>query len=246
MKAILICAGYATRLYPLTENQSKCLLPILGKPILNHILDKIDKIKEIDQVFIISNSKFYNQFTWWVSNQKGFSKEIQIVDEQSTAPENQKGGIYGALEAIKEHNINDDILMLFGDNYSSIDLSEFIRFANQKQTTCLACYQLDNKEGAKKFGVIETDQNFKILYIEEKPENPKSNLVATGIYFIKKQDIPKLKQYNKKLDEAGELNPSKNITHFIKEIYKDQDIFAFPFKGQWADIGTKEDYEKLK
>ena len=247
MKCIIISAGYATRMYPLTLNQAKPLLPIKGRPILNYIVEKIQNIREIDAIYINSNDKFYLNFTWWLTkNEKNFSKSITIMNEMSTAPENQKGGIFGSILTINENDINDDVLILYGDNLFSFDLNDFISFFKEKKSTCLACYKLLNLEEAKKFGNVEIDAENKITEIKEKPKEPTSNLAITGIYIIKKEDIPKLKEFYKKLEENNQLNPHSNMTHFIQEIYKKQDIFAFPFSGDWVDIGTVEYYEKVK
>jgi len=247
MKCIIIAAGYATRMYPLTENQAKSLLPIKGKAILSYIVEKIGKVQEIDSIYILSNNKFYTNFAWWLSNNKAyFSKPIEIIDEHSTAPENQKGGIFGCLTAINQFNIDDDLLILYGDNLFELDLKNFVDFFIEKKSTCLACYELPSLEEAKKFGNIEIDSENKITEIKEKPKEPKSNLAITGIYIIKKQDISKLREYYNTLELTKQLSPHSNITFFIQDIYKKQDIFAFPFSGQWADIGTIEDYEKVK
>jgi len=247
MKCVITSAGYGTRLYPLTLNQSKSLLLVKGKPILNYIIEKIDKIKEVDSIYITSNNKFYTNFSWWLlNNQKNFSKPIEIVDELSTAPENQKGGIFGCMTVLNQFNIDDDLLILYGDNLFELDLQNFVDFFNKKRSTCLACYKLKSLEEAKKFGNVEIDSENKIIEIKEKPEKPKSDLSITGIYAVKKQDISKLRDYYQMLEKTNQLNPSSNLTFFIEQIYKKQDVYAFPFSGQWADIGTLEDYEKVK
>lgn len=247
MKAILICAGYATRLYPLTETQPKPLLPVKGKPILNHLLKKLNEIEEIDKVYVTSNNKFYLKFLdWAVKTQKNFSKKLFLVNEHSTAPENQKGGIYSFHISVNDNKIKDDVLILYGDNLFSLDLKEFIKFFKEKKSTCLACFKLSNKEDAKKFGIVQIDEKNQIIDIEEKPKEPRSDLAITGIYLIKKKDLGKADKFFKNLEKNNQLNPSKNMTHFIQDIYKKQKVYAFPFSGQWLDIGSKEDYEKVK
>jgi glucose-1-phosphate thymidylyltransferase len=247
MKAILLCAGYGTRLLPLTENQPKALLPVKGKPILNYIIEKIQNVKEISQIYVISNDKFYTSFAWWLTkNQKNFSKPINIVNTGSITIEDQKGGINDTLLAINENNLDDDLLIIFGDNLFSFNISKLIDFFKQKQSNCLACYQLQNIKDAKKFGIIDLDENNKIIDIEEKPQEPKTDLLVTGIYIIKRQDIEKLRKFYEDSKEKSKLNPSHSITHFFQDLYKKQDVFALPFSGEWCDIGNLEDYEKVK
>jgi glucose-1-phosphate thymidylyltransferase len=247
MKAIILCAGYATRMLSLTVNQPKQLLSIKGKPILSYIIEKLEKIDEIDKVYVVSNNKFYLNFTWWLSqNQNHYSKEIEIVNEGSNVVRDQLGVIYNIILTIKENEIDDDILVIFGDNMFSFDLRDFLNFFYDKYTSCLGCYELKNINGARKFGVVEIDAENNILSIEEKPEEPKSNLIVTGVYLIKKDDIPKLMDFYEESKEHKDLNASHSMTHFFIWLKKIQQIYAFKFQGEWQDIGTLGDYEKVK
>ena len=245
MKAILVCAGYARRLYPLTENQPKALLPVKGKPIIDYLIEKVENIKEISSIYLISNNKFYMKFAWWLSS-KRFPKSIDLVDTGSVTVEDQLGSINDCLMALDQFNIDDDILILYGDNIFSLDINQFIEFFKEKKATCLACYEIKDPEDVKKFGIVTIDKNKKIIKTEEKPEKSDSNLAVTGIYIIKKEDIPKLREFYKKSKEEKKLNPGWGLTYFIKDLYKTQEVYAFPFSGDWIDIGSKEDYEKVK
>jgi glucose-1-phosphate thymidylyltransferase len=247
MKCIISAAGYAIRLYPLTENQPKPLLLIKNKPIINHIIEKVDKIKDIEDIYVVSNNRFYSKFSAWKEdNQQNFSKKLHIVDEYSTSPENQRGAIFGGLVAITENNIADDIFVIYADNLFSLDPGDFIDFSKKKQASCLACYKLQNIEDARKFGVISINEDCKIIDIEEKPQQPKSSLIVTGLYIIMKEDIEKLKEFFKKSEEKSLSNSGLSFTYFFKDIHVKQDVYGFPFSGQWIDIGNKEDYEKIK
>jgi glucose-1-phosphate thymidylyltransferase len=150
------------------------------------------------------------------------------------------------LIAIKQFDLDEDLLILYSDNLFSVDLDEMIHFFEEKGASGLACYKLKNKQDAKKFGIIEIDSENRIIGTEEKPQEPKSDLAVTGIYFIKKEDIIKSKDFLKKSEKEGKLYPGFGLTHFIQDIYKKQPVYAFPFSGQWTDIGTLEDYERVK
>jgi glucose-1-phosphate thymidylyltransferase len=247
MKCIITAAGYGTRLYPLTENQAKPLLQVKGKPIINYVVEKADKIKEVDSIYIVSNNKFYTNFSWWLStNEKNFKKPIEIIDTGSTNPENALGAIHDGLMAVEKFNIDEDIIFLYPDIIFSLDINDFVSFFKEKQTSCLACYELKDKEQAKRMGIIETDSENKMIGVEEKPKEPKSNLAVAGMYILKKEDLSKLKEFLKKSEKEGKLDAGFGLTYFIIDLYKKQPVFAFPFSGEWIDIGTIEDYEKLK
>jgi len=245
MKCIIVCAGYATRLYPLTEDQPKALLHVKGKPIVEYLVDKIRQVKDIDSIYIISNNKFYMKFAWWLSSKK-FPKSIDLVDTGSINIEDQLGPIHDCMMALDQFNIKEDILVLYGDNLFSLDINRFIEFFKEKKATCLACYKIDNPADTKKFGIVTVDENKKITKTEEKPEKSDSNLAVTGIYIIKKEDLPKLRAFYQKSEEEKKLSPGWGLTYFIQDLYKKQDVYAFPFSGEWVDIGSKEDYERIK
>ncbi len=246
MKAFIIAAGFATRLHPLTLNQPKALLPIKNKPILNYIIEKIEKVPEVDRIYIVSNEKFYLNFKAWLdSNQKNSLKPIFIFNEGSTSAEHQKGVIDHCVEIMNQDNINDDLLILYGDNFFSLELNKFAEFFKNKRSTCLACYALSALDEAKKFGNIKIDQNNKIIEIKEKPQNPESNLAVTGIYLIKKDDLNDLRNFHQKSKKENKLSTHWSMTYFILDLYLKKDVYAFPFSGDWIDIGSKEDYKKI-
>lgn len=245
MKAIIIAAGYATRLYPLTLEQPKALLCVKGKPIIEYMVDKVNETKEIDSIYILSNNKFYMKFAWWLTSKK-FPKSIEIMDTGSIDINDQLGPIHDCIMCLDQFNIKEDILVLYGDNIFSIDLEEVIKFFKEKNASGLACYELKSSEDVKKFGIVTVDESKKIIKTEEKPEKSDSNLAVTGIYFIRKEDLPKLMDFYKKGEKEGKANPSFGLTYFIKDLLEKQDVYAFPFSGDWIDIGSKEDYERIK
>lgn len=243
MIAIILAAGYGTRLLPLTFDKPKALLPVKGKTLLSYILEKIP----LDmKTFVVSNEKFYLNFVWWSQQNKQIFPNVEIFSTGSLSVEDQKGGVNDLLLTLEQNEIDDDLLVVYGDNFFSFNLNKLMDFFNEKQASCLACYQLQDIKNARKFGVVDIDENNKIIDIEEKPQEPKTDLVVTGIYIIKKQDILKLKKYYEKVKSRDELKPSHGIMHFFQEAYKKQDVYAFPFSGFWKDIGTLKDYEEIK
>ena len=240
MKAIILCAGYATRLYPLTLDKPKSLLEVSGKPILDYIVGKIEKIKEVDEIFVVANEKFYNHFEKWLEeNKKYFVKKINIINDQTETNETRLGGIGDLDFVIRKEKINDDLLVVLGDNLFDFDLISFSEFFKQNNGVCIGVYDLKNKGEAKQLGVLEI-KNKKLISFEEKPQNPKTTIISTGIYFFPKEEITTIKNYMK-TDK-----PKDGPGYLILDLLKSQKIHAFEFKGKWFDIGTKEVYEKIK
>ena len=181
MKLIILAAGYATRLYPLTLSQPKPLLKVAGKPMMEHVLDNVATIPYIDHAYVVTNEKFADHFKAWADGyhhpQLRFS--FTIVNDGSTDDSNKLGAIGDMYLVITKHEISDDIIVVGGDNLFSSDLSEFGEFCRQKNAPVLGVYDVGNLEEIKKYNAIEIDETERITYFEEKPAHPKSTL--TGI-----------------------------------------------------------------
>jgi len=241
MKAIILAAGYATRLYPLTLNKPKALLPVSGKPILNYIVEKVEEIEDIDEVFIITNDKFYMDFVYWLAqNEKNFSKKIEILNDGTTSNETRLEGIGDLRFVIKEKNINDDILVLASDNLFEDSLINLVDSFKKKRAVTNAVFKLEEKEEAKKFGVVEIDSEGRIIGFEEKPQEPKTNLASGAIYIFPKEFLKNIEEYMEREKSKGAIG------FLIQNFYKKQEVCASLFKGKWFDIGSKESYEKVK
>ena len=240
MKSIILCAGYATRLYPLTLEKPKSLLPISNKPILNYIIEKVEKLNDIDEIFIVTNDKFFPVFLEWLDDyQSFFNTKIKIINDETKTNDTRLGGI-GDLEfAIKKEKINEDLLVILGDNLFDFDLISFSEFFKKINEISIGVYDLKNKEKVKQLGVLEI-KNQKLISFEEKPQNPKSTIISTGIYLFPGKDLKKISDY------MNTGKPEDGPGYLILNLLKSQDIYAFEFKGRWFDIGMKEIYEEVK
>lgn len=233
MKCILLCAGYGTRLYPLTLDRPKPLLPIAGKPMIEHILEKIEKVEDIDEVLIVTNNKFFNNFRNW-KRKYSFSKPIKIINDNTNSDEGRLGAVGDIGFAIEKEKIEDDIFIVAGDNLFKFDLRKLFDFFKEKNTSVIALYDVQAKNIAVgKYGVIELDGNNKIINLEEKPKEPKTTLVSTACYILTEEDIKELK---KSLNEEG----GDNIGDFLRKLIKIKKIYGLVFKEKWFDIGTSD------
>jgi len=240
MKAVILCAGYATRLYPLTLDKPKSLLEISGKPLLNYIIEKVEKINEIDEIFIVTNEKFFRDFEEWLEKCNGkFAKKIEIINDKTKTNETRIGGIGDLDFTIREKRIDEDLLVVLGDNLFDFDLNGIFSAFKKNNEVTVGVYDLKEKEQAKNFGVLKI-KNQKLISFEEKPQNPKSTIVSTGIYLFPKKEIKTINDY------MTTDKPKDGPGYFILDLLKKQEIRIFEFKGRWFDIGTKEVYEKIK
>ena len=239
MKCIILAAGYATRLYPLTKNTAKPLLEVAGKPILKHILEKVERIDVVDDIYIVTNDKFYSDFVNWVNNNPS-GKEITVINDQTTTNDNRLGAIADIQYVIQREKLAEDVLVLAGDNLFDFELTDFVDFYHTTKADCITTHQLDDVEEIKRTGVVEVNDNKIVTSFEEKPEHPKSNLAVPPFYIYQKETLPLIDQY------IAEGNNPDAPGHFIPWLIKHKDVYAYEFSGQRYDIGTMESYEKVQ
>lgn len=225
------------RLYPLTKNFPKPLLVIKNKPIIDHLIDDLENGKKIDQYIIVSNHNFINHFNEW---KKTRSENIIILDDGATSNETRLGAVKDFYFAIEKLNINDDTIILAGDNLLEFSLNEFIGFYESKNKSCVMAYYEQEMRVLQKCGVVEFNSNYKVISMEEKPLEPKSNYVAPAFYLYRKEDLHLFKkglESGCKIDAPG---------HFLEWASKHTDTYVFIMPKNRIDIGTLEDYNKAK
>lgn len=240
MKAILLGAGYATRLYPLTKDKAKPLLEVAGKTITDHIVEKIINVPQVDEIIIVTNNKFASQFEEWVATAK-YDMKFTVVNDGTLTNETRLGAIGDIQFVIEQENISDDLLVLAGDNLFDFELSEFTDFANQKNSDALAMYIEDDMKQLKRSGVALINPETKlILEFTEKPDEPRSNYSVPTFYVLKKDSLALIKQY---LNEGNNPDAPGN---FIPYLIETNDVYAFVFEGKRYDIGTLESYDRVQ
>lgn len=235
MKNIVIAAGYATRLGELTKNFPKPLLKIGNNTILGRMLDDIDKIPEIDEHIIITNHRFAQIFTDWAAGQH-YAKPITIVDDGTETNETRLGAVCDLLFAMDKLSIDDDLLVVAADNLLFFSFQEFVDFAKAKGTSCIMCHEQPSIEKLQRTGVVELDDNNKVLGMEEKPQVPKSHWAVPPFYIYLKKDQDLVRHsvaYGCGKDAPG------NLAHYMVE---HATMHAWPMSAGRFDIGSLDTY----
>nr|MDO8118668.1 nucleotidyltransferase family protein [Candidatus Sigynarchaeota archaeon] len=232
MKAIILAGGFAKRMWPLTENRAKALLPIAGKPIIEHILKKFEHISAIHDLYVSTNKKFENDFKRWIARVKT-TKNLSLIVEPHNREENKMGAIGGLKFFIDTCKIDDDLLVIAGDNLFEFDIDELLDFNTMTTDSVVALYDIADIETVRKrFGVAVVNEKGNIVAFEEKPAEPSSTLISTGIYVFKRADLQLIHAY---LDEK--MNPDAP-GFFIKWLTAKRTVKGFIFTGYWFDIGS--------
>jgi len=237
MKCLILAAGYATRLYPLTKNFPKPLLEVAGKTILDWLIEDIDQSGLVDEYIVISNHKFAPIFEEWAANH---SQHISVLDDGTSSNETRLGAVRDIQFAIENKQLNDDLLVIAGDNLLSFSLVDFINYAQRKGTTCVMRFYEDDKMRLSKCGVAEVNADDLILSMEEKPAEPKSNWCIPPFYFYKSVDVRLVK---KGIETGCGVDAPGS---FIAWLCQQTQVHAFEMPGRRYDIGSLESYEKVK
>ncbi|MBI4550365.1 MAG: nucleotidyltransferase family protein [Candidatus Omnitrophica bacterium] len=237
MKAIVLCAGYATRLYPLTLDQPKPLLPVGGKPILEHILAQIAEIPDVDEVFLITNAKFRRHFDEW-KKKLSYSRPVTVLNDDSMTNDDRLGAIRDLDLVLETARVQEDTLVVAGDNVFRFSLRDFTDYARSKSPDItVGCVDLGSREEAHRYGVIDLAPDRKMRAFLEKPKDPPSSLVSMGLYYFPKSKLARIKEFLKNRE-----NPDAP-GYFIQWLLEHDNIWGYPFEGVWYDIGDMNSYE---
>lgn len=231
MKAIILVAGYATRLYPLTKDTPKPLLKVGGKAIIDYIVEEINTLDAVDSIFVISNHKFASHFEKW-AEAKNNIKPITVFDDGTDSDETKRGAIGDIQYTIEEGKIDDDVVIIAGDNLFTYSLKEYYDFYSEKKSDCVCVKQFDDMEMIKQLGVVLMDENCKVLELEEKPQQPKSNKAAFATYMYTKETVKLFKTY---LEEG---NSPDAPGYFLQWLHKKKPVYGYVMNGECYDIGT--------
>ena len=239
MNALILAAGYATRLYPLTLSKAKPLLPVGSKPIIEWLADHLIGLEDLRTIFIVTNAKFAKDFQAWADDYQHTQPKAQfkVINDGSTDDANKLGAI-GDINLVltRENIMHADLLVLAGDNLFSEPLDGFVRFARNTEAT-VALYDVGDLEAMKKYACVTTDASGVITAFEEKPAKPTTTLAAIALYYYSRAVLPLFVTYL-----ASGNNPDQP-GRFLQWLYLRKPVKTFEIKGQWLDIGSKETLE---
>ncbi len=237
MKAIVLAAGYATRLRPLTDQVPKPLLPLAGRPMLDYLCDSLDAVGEIDAVHVVTNGRFAQSFEEWAGARVGRAP-VRVHDDGTTSNETRLGATGDIRLVLDEAGIRGhDLLVVAGDNLFDYDLTDLVAFWRAKgKASAISIHDVGDLALAVRYAVVELDGDDRIVSLVEKPELPQSTLAATATYVFAAQHAALVDDYL----EAG--NPPDPIGLFPAWLYRQAPVYGYRFAGDWLDIG---DHEQL-
>jgi glucose-1-phosphate thymidylyltransferase len=229
MKALILAAGYATRLYPLTQTVAKPLLPLAGRPMLDYLLDRIRAVDEIDEVHVVTNHKFAESFRGWSQSRDGI-----VVHDDGTLSDEDRLGAIGDIGFVVEAAglAGDDLLVVAGDNLFDYSLAGFVSWWRAKgEASAVVLYDVGDVELAKQYSSVDLDSDERLTGFTEKPEHPTSPLVATAAYLYHRRHVPLVRRY---LEEG---NASDQPGRFIAWLVPRAPVYGYTVGGDWRDIG---------
>ena len=240
MKVLILAAGYATRLYPLTLTQPKPLLSVAGQPMIEYVLDNLAPIGGIDRVYVVTNAKFAGHFQQWSQAYRASKSKLDftIVNDGSTGDGNKLGAIGDTNLVITREKIQDDLIVVAGDNLFSHSLEDFGRHCRKMNAPVLAVYDVGSLEEIKKYNSITLDAAGRITFFEEKPKQPTSTLTGIALYYYPKAVLPLIQQY------VADGNNPDQPGRLVQWLYKRTPVYTWRVPGIWFDIGSKESLEQ--
>lgn len=238
MKALLLGAGYATRLYPLTKDRPKPLLPVAGVPILTRICEQLFKVKGLERIYVVSNHRFAAHYYGWLRDyqeQRAFPVPVDIYDDLTQSPDDRLGAIGDIQFVLRNAKVEDDLLVIAGDNLFEFSLQEFATFA-QARGAAVCLKDLGRKDKVTLYGAVEVNKEGRIVGFEEKPPKPRTTLVSIGVYYFPKIHLPLFQEF---LDQGqGKDAPG----HYLQWLYPRIPVYGYVVEGSWFDIGDIDSY----
>jgi len=236
VKALVLAAGYATRLYPLTETVAKPLLPVGGRPMIDHLLDRIDEVDDVDGVHVVTNHKFADSFLRWADAHEAAGVQIDVHDDGTTSEDDRLGAIGDIRFVVEQAGLDDDdLLVVAGDNLFDHSLADYALWWRGKgEASAVALYDVGDLELVTKYSTVELDEDDRLVGFVEKPEHPESTLVATATYIFHRSHVPLVERYLEEGNSADQ--PGRFVAWLVPRV----PVYGYRFEGEWRDIGDAE------
>ena len=239
MKVLLLAAGYAMRLYPLTENTPKPLLPVGGRPMIEYILDGVERISTAQDIYVVTNGKFAGHFETWAKSRRS-QKPVRVINDGTFTNETRLGALGDLSLVLKQEHIQDDVLVLAGDNYFTFDLNDFVKSAaGRKPFASVGIYDVKDLGLAQNYGLVTMGPDDKIRTFLEKPKVPETTLASRGIYYFPKETLALFDQF------IAEKNNLDAPGYFLSWLIGRSSVYGVVLPGQWVDIGDLKSYQTL-
>lgn len=239
MKSVILAAGYATRMYPLTKKIPKPLLSVGAFSILDRLLMDLDTIDNIDEHCIVSNATFFSHFVDWKSR-SDYKKPIRLINDGTTSNETRLGAVRDILLVIEQLAEPIDLLVLAGDNVLDFSFRGFVAYAQSKGSSCITCHEEPSIPALQKTGVLETNAQFKVIALHEKPQNPPSHWAVPPFYYYRKEDLGII---STAIEAGCGFDAPGNLASWLCTRVP---MYAWPLPGKRYDIGDLEGYEIVK
>ena len=223
MKALILAAGYATRLRPLTDSIPKQLLPVGGRPMVDWILDRVEQTSA-DEIHLVTNARFAEDFARWAVD-----KDVIVHNDGTTSNVDR----LGAIGDIRFVGLDDDLLVIAGDNLFDYSLADYEAYWHERDGSCIAVFDVGDPELAKQYGIVDVDENDRVTNFVEKPENPPTTLCATATYLYRREHARLIPTY------LAEGNPPDQPGNYVAWLHKRAPVYAYRFEGDWYDIGDR-------
>jgi glucose-1-phosphate thymidylyltransferase len=237
MHVIILAAGYATRMFPITQNCPKALLPVCGVQIIDYLLAKLLELEGLQRICLVTNHKFYPQFANWLKWRRP-PLEISLLDDKTTSNEMRLGAI-GDLDLTIQHlHIDDNVLVLGSDNIFQFSLSELVRFADLKQADCVVAHHVDDLDTRRRTGIAEIDADSRIINFEEKPAQPRSTWAIPPIYYLRRDTLPLIHRY------LGAGNNPDAPGNFIAWLCGQKPVYALQTNLRVLEFGAPESFAR--
>jgi glucose-1-phosphate thymidylyltransferase len=233
VKALVLAAGYATRLYPLTLDRPKPLLEVGGKAMLDRVLERLQAMGA-DETIVVTNAKFTPHFEEWAADKEG----VTIVNDGTTSNEDRLGAIGDIAFVLDELRLDDDLVVVAGDNLFADDISSFAAYGREVDAPVIAVHDVGDLGRMREYNQVEVDSDGRVLFMEEKPEQARTTLAAVALYFYPRRALPLIRQY---LSEGNNPDQPGRLPEWL---YPRTPVYAWPFPGEWYDIGSRETLEE--